>query len=124
MAKRTEVYKCEKCGNIVFVLHGGPGALVCCGEKMILMEPKTADWKNEKHVPAVTKTETGIKVVVGSTIHPMKEEHFIEWIAVTQGDQIYTKFLKPNEAPEAEFPIKGEVVAWEYCNLHGLWKTS
>ena len=29
MAKLKEIYKCEICGNIVEVLHAGPGALVC-----------------------------------------------------------------------------------------------
>jgi superoxide reductase len=33
MAKRLEVYKCEVCGNIIEVLHGGKGELVCCGKK-------------------------------------------------------------------------------------------
>lgn len=27
MAKRMEIYKCEACGNIVEVLHGGEGDL-------------------------------------------------------------------------------------------------
>ncbi len=31
MAKKLEVYKCNVCGNIVEVLHGGEGELVCCG---------------------------------------------------------------------------------------------
>ena len=30
MAAKLEVYKCEKCGNIVEVLHGGAGELVNC----------------------------------------------------------------------------------------------
>ena len=38
MAEVKEIYKCEICGNIVEVLHGGEGALVCCGEEMKKME--------------------------------------------------------------------------------------
>ena len=34
MAERLEVYNCKVCGNIVEVLTGGPGALVCCGQDM------------------------------------------------------------------------------------------
>ena len=35
----------------------------------------------------------------------------------------YRQFLNPGEAPEAFFPVTGEnVVAREYCNLHGQWK--
>jgi len=31
MTKRLEIYKCEICGNIVEMVHGGRGTLVCCG---------------------------------------------------------------------------------------------
>ena len=67
MAERLEVYKCEACGNIVEVLHGGGGELVCCGEAMKLMTENTVDAAKEKHVPAVEKVEGGYKVKVGST---------------------------------------------------------
>jgi superoxide reductase len=30
MAETGEVYKCEICGNVVSVLQGGDGDLVCC----------------------------------------------------------------------------------------------
>ena len=38
---------------------------------MILLSEQTADFKNEKHGPVVEKTGSGIKVTVGSTIHPI-----------------------------------------------------
>ena len=34
MAERFQVYKCELCGNIVEVLHGSDGTLVCCDQEM------------------------------------------------------------------------------------------
>jgi superoxide reductase len=40
MAEKGEVYKCEICGNVVQVLEGGAGELVCCGEPMVLLEKK------------------------------------------------------------------------------------
>lgn len=39
MAKRDEIYKCNICGNVVLVMEGGDGDLVCCGENMHLQEP-------------------------------------------------------------------------------------
>ena len=80
MAKVLEVYKCEKCGNIVEVLAGGPGALVCCGVEMDLLDEQTADFATEKHVPMVEKTDDGFKVTVGSTLHPMEADHYIQGI--------------------------------------------
>jgi superoxide reductase len=37
MATAGEIYKCELCGNVVFVMEGGDGDLVCCGEEMKLL---------------------------------------------------------------------------------------
>ena len=124
MAERLEVYKCEICGNIVEVLHGGKGALVCCGQDMVLQVENTVDAAVEKHVPVVEKTDTGIKVLIGSVPHPMETEHYIEWAQLIAGDVSYRIFLKPGVAPEALFDIPADqVLAREYCNLHGLWKS-
>ncbi len=53
MAERLEVYKCEACGNIVEVLHGGAGELVCCGQPMEKLVENTVDAAKEKHVPVI-----------------------------------------------------------------------
>lgn len=123
MTKRLQVYRCEVCGNIVQVLHEGGGQLVCCDKPMKLMEENTVDAAREKHVPVTEKTESGLKVKVGSAPHPMEEKHYIEWIEIIADGKAYRQFLKPGEAPEAAFGIKAEnVTAREYCSLHGLWK--
>lgn len=123
MAEKLEVYKCEMCGNIVEVLHGGAGSLVCCGQDMVLQKENTTDAAREKHVPVVEKTADGFKVKVGSVAHPMEADHYIEWIEVIADGTAYRKFLNPGDAPEAEFALDAaEVTAREYCNLHGHWK--
>ncbi|NIS60772.1 MAG: desulfoferrodoxin [Proteobacteria bacterium] len=123
MTERLQIYKCEICGNIVEVLHGGKGELVCCGEPMKVFVENTVDAAREKHVPVIERTASGFKVKVGSVPHPMEEKHYIEWIEVIADGEAYRQFLKPGEAPEATFGIPGEkVTAREYCNLHGLWK--
>jgi len=123
MAERLEVYKCDKCGNIVEVLHGGGGELVCCGEPMKLFRENSVDAAKEKHVPVVEKIAGGFKVKVGSVPHPMEEKHYIEWVEVIADGEAYRQFLKPGQAPEASFKIDaGKVTAREYCTLHGLWK--
>jgi superoxide reductase len=123
MAKRLEVYRCEVCGNIVEVLQGGNGQLVCCGKPMKLLLENTTDAAREKHVPVVEKVAGGYKVKVGSVPHPMEEKHYIEWIELVAGDKAYRQFLSPGQAPEAFFSVEAaDVFAREYCNLHGLWK--
>ena len=123
MAERLEVYKCEACGNIIEVLHGGEGELVCCGQPMKLFKENTVDAAKEKHVPVVEKTAEGITVKVGSVAHPMEEKHYIEWIEIIADGAVYRQFLKPGDVPEATFKVTADqVTAREYCSLHGLWK--
>ena len=124
MTKKLQVYKCEKCGNIVEILHEGAGQLVCCDEPMKLMEENTVDAAKEKHVPVIEKTDSGISVKVGSVPHPMEEKHYIEWIELNADGQVYKQFLSPGMKPEVLFKVRAtEAWAREYCNVHGLWKS-
>ena len=126
MAERYSIFKCEACGNIIESLFdGGGGPVTCCGKPAILMEANTVDAAKEKHVPVIEKIPGGYKVKVGSVAHPMEEKHYIMWIELIAGDYCLRKFLKPGEAPEAEFKCDAtNVTAREYCNLHGLWKAT
>jgi len=122
MPNLLEVYKCELCGNIVEVVHGGGSNLVCCGQEMTLQTENTVDASKEKHVPVIEVVNGGVKVKVGSVAHPMEEKHYIEWIEIVADGTAYRQFLKPGEAPEAFFPlIPKALTAREYCNMHGLW---
>ncbi len=124
MAKQLEVYKCELCGNIVEVLHGGPGAMFCCGQPMALQTENTVDAAKEKHVPVIEVGADSITVRIGSVAHPMQDDHYIEWIELLADGKAYRQHLKPGDAPEATFPVSAaQVTAREYCNLHGLWST-
>lgn len=125
MAEKLEVYKCEACGNIVEVLHGGAGELVCCGSPMVLQSENTVDAAKEKHVPVIEKVDGGVKVKVGSVAHPMDEKHYIEWIEIIADGKSYIQFLNPGEAPEATFKVEAsDLKARAYCNLHGHWKAA
>ena len=78
-------------------------------------------------IPRVVTVEGNlVTAAVGSVEHPMVEEHFIQWVALEteRGSQI--KKLLPGEKPQVVFSLaEGEkpVAVYEYCNLHGLWKT-
>ena len=125
--EKLQVYKCDICGNIVFVLHAGAGELVCCGQPMTLLAEKTGGPGSEKHLPVANVADGGLEVKVGSVEHPMEEGHYIEWMEVIAGDEVLRRFLKPGDKPEAKFPLMvqgGEVEVRAYCNKHGLWKTS
>lgn len=117
---------CEHCGNIVEFVKETGVPVMCCGQKMTEMVPGTTDAALEKHVPVVTVDGDKVTVEVGSVEHPMVEEHYIQWIAIetTRGTQRVK--LEYTDKPRAEFKLaEGEsfVAAYEYCNLHGLWKS-
>ena len=124
MPEKLQVYKCELCGNMAEVIHGGAGDLVCCGQPMALLGENSVDAAQEKHVPVIEKVDGGYKVKVGDVPHPMEEKHLIEWIELIAGDKAYRQFLNPGAPPEAFFAIDttAQVSAREFCNLHGLWK--
>jgi len=124
MTERMQVYQCEVCGNIIEVIHEGKGQLVCCGEPMRLLRPKTEDQGYEKHVPVIERTATGILVKVGANPHPMVEDHHIEWIEIIYDGRSQRQFLSAGQKPEAEFCVTGEkILAREHCNVHGLWES-
>lgn len=121
MSNCLEIYKCEICGNIVQVLHSGVGQLVCCNKEMSKLEPKTnEEGITEKHKPIFIEN----KVIVGSVIHPMTEEHHIEFIETISNDKknVQIKFLDCTEEPSMVINNSESEIALEYCNLHGLWQ--
>lgn len=106
---------------------------------------QSADWKNEKHAPAIEVEKSGnnVKIYAGvgkEIAHPNTFEHHISWIKVfVQPDG--AKF--PIEVGSYEFNAHGEeevlsvpavnveiesakggkVYAMSYCNIHGLWES-
>ena len=118
-------FKCEKCGKIVALVNEKPCPTMCCGEEMKELVANTTDAAQEKHVPVYKVDGNVVEVTVGSVAHPMLPEHYIEWIVIATNKGIQKKLLKPGDEPKAEFALlDGEKVtaAYEYCNLHRLWK--
>ncbi len=125
MAQQNEIYVCEMCGNVLEVLDGGDGELVCCGQPMTLQKENTVDASKEKHIPVLKFEENQVSVDVGSVPHPMDANHYIMWIEVQEGNCVKRRFLKPGEAPHASFrTYGGAITVRAYCNLHGLWKAA
>lgn len=116
---------CEHCKNIMTLVQDSGVPVMCCGQKMTELVPGTTDGAAEKHVPAVTVDDRKVSVKVGEVEHPMMEAHYIMFICVETSIGNHIKYLKPGEKPEAEFFLADNeefVAAYEYCNLHGLWK--
>jgi superoxide reductase len=123
MAKLV-VFKCKKCGSMVVKINRGGCSPSCCGEPMSEVRANDTDGAKEKHVPDVAVEDGVVKVKVGSVEHPMLDAHYITFIALETEKGVQCKFLEPGEAPAADFTLVDDkaVTAYEYCNLHGLWK--
>ena len=118
-------YICNHCKNIIGKIHDSGVPVVCCGEKMDELVPNTTDAATEKHVPVIKVDGTSVTVTIGSTLHPMTEEHLIQWVYLETEEGGQRKNLKAGDKPELTFAITpGDRVkaAYAYCNLHGLWK--
>ena len=121
----VKVLKCNHCGNIVTYLVDKGVPVVCCGEKMEVLEPNTSDGAGEKHVPVIKKEGSKVCVEISTVEHPMLEEHSIMFILLETKKGLQRVDLSPGEKPRAEFVLADgdeAVAAYEYCNLHGLWK--
>lgn len=92
--------------------------------------PNTSDGAGEKHVPVISITNNTVTVKVGTISHPMLDAHYITFIAIETElnglPSFQQRWLKPGMDPEAVFELsEGEEAkaVYEYCNLHGLWKS-
>lgn len=82
----------------------------------------SVDASLEKHVPFCEIKDNKVYVTIGEVIHPMGEDHYIEWIAMVKGNKIVKYLLKPNDEPKAIFDYEENSSIYAYCNKHGLWK--
>ena len=124
--KEVKFYRCNHCGNIVEKIIDSKVPVVCCGEPMKELIPNTSDGAGEKHVPVVEITGNKVVVRVGEVDHPMIPAHYIQWVYVVTTDKVMRKDLTSDNSPRAEFVLDENekvVEVYEYCNLHGLWKT-
>ena len=121
-----KIYKCHVCGNIVELLSIGSSDLTCCNEKMTQqIELDFEEGRTEKHKPIIEIKDGEVIVTVGSTLHPMDPDHYIQWIELLTLEGNIKKFLKPGDKPQAIFKISSneKMSSRAYCNLHGLWKS-
>jgi superoxide reductase len=127
MCREPKFYVCKHCGNMVNMLHDSGVKMICCGDEMTELVANTTDAAVEKHVPVITVKDDIVTVTVGSVPHPMTPEHKIVWIYLQteKGEQL--NCVDTQDVAETTFKLTdGDkiIAAYEYCNLHGLWKAT
>ncbi len=125
MCKEQKFYICKHCGNLIGMIEPSGVPIVCCGEKMSELVANTTDAAVEKHVPVVTVNGNLVTVTIGSVAHPMTPEHHISWVYLGTDKGGQRKCLEVDSEPTVTFALTEDetaLEAYEYCNLHGLWK--
>lgn len=116
-------YRCNHCGNIITKLTDKHVPVICCGEEMKEYLPNLTEAAVEKHKPVITEIDGQAYAVVGSVLHPMTPEHYIEWMVVEYKDHEVVKQFAPTDEPKLALSNVEDIVdIHAYCNLHGLWK--
>lgn len=116
-------YKCNGCKSVAMeIVPGENDCVPNYGE----LTANTVEASSEKHLPVVERDGETVTVRVGSVEHPMLEEHYIMRIYVETCKGGFLRNLKPGDEPMAVFQIPADQqikAVYEYCNIHGLWKT-
>ena len=125
MKGKQTFFICETCKNLVGFIENHDVPLECCGSNMTELVPNTVEASGEKHLPEVRVSGNEVHVTVGSVLHPMEEAHHITFIYLETENGGQRKALKVGVEPKASFSLIDDkpVAVYEYCNLHGLWKT-
>lgn len=133
----SRFYLCEVCGNLIEKVEDGGPTPSCCDQEMTALKAGSLDASPEKHVPIITITESPcssalhppikkVHVVVGSKLHPTTEMHYINWIQLQTETGSYRRYLEPGDPTYACFILHKDepvLIAYAYCNLHGLWRS-
>lgn len=121
----TKFFRCNVCGFYAVQIDGHNGPMTCCGASLQELKAGVTDASKEKHIPKVVQNGNIVTVEVGSVMHPQTEEHFIGFVYLqTQNGGQLVKLSK-DKPPVASFAlVDGDkaIAAYEWCNLHGLWK--
>ena len=120
----SRFYICERCGNLVGMIHESGAPIMCCGQPMTKLEAGTVEASREKHIPEVSVDGDRVTVKVGSVLHPMTEDHLIEWVYIRTDRGGQRKSFAAGDEPVVTFALADEkpLEVYAYCNLHGLWK--
>lgn len=111
--KRSKLYVCPICGNVIHAM--GEGAFSCCGLRLPPLEEETSD---RAHRIVVENVENELFI---SLDHLMEKGHFISFIAYVSGNGIQMEKLYPEQSPELRFRKMGHGRIFAFCNRHGLF---
>ncbi len=111
--RRSRLYVCPVCGNIVHSMGSLP--VSCCGITLPPLEPETPD---DEHAVRWERIENEFYI---TSAHPMTKAHFISFVAYCTEDRFELVKLYPEGEMQALFQNRGRGTLLWYCNHHGLF---
>ena len=122
--KELIFYRCEICGNLACMVVSSGMTPSCCGHTMTRLKENVSDGVAEKHVPVIRQNGSNITISIGEIAHPMRSNHYIEWVVLLTDRGKYFQELTVDGATDVEFTVgltEKVLAAYAYCNIHGLW---
>ena len=101
-------YICNHCGNVIGLIEDSGVNVECCGEPMEQFETYDTEKGSEKHLPVVDVNNNSVKVTVGSVLHPMEDDHRINWVYLQTDRGGHRKCLFAGENPTTSFTLDDE----------------
>lgn len=117
------LYKCNDTGLMFEDINNSDNGLELsfCAIKGFIPKEKE-EGLTEKHIPVYKRQGNDLIVTIGSTPHPMTQEHRIEYVELETNKGFYRK--SPNKDPMVTFKLEDDeevLNVYSFCNLHGLW---
>ena len=111
--RKIQFYVCSECGNII--TSTGEAAINCCGKKLSPLDMKKAE-EQQKLKVEIIENEYYV-----SSNHEMKKEHYIDFVAVINGDSLILRKQYPEWDLSTRIPKLGHGQLVWHCNKHGLF---
>lgn len=112
--KKTKLYFCPKCGNIVASTNDL--VINCCGSRLTELSV-SEDCDVSREDIKIQYVEDDIFVTVD---HDMEKSHFISFIAYVTCDKLTINKLYPEQEACARFKRYGHGIIYALCNKHGM----
>ena len=110
--KKTKLYVCPDCGNIL--TSTSEAEVSCCGRRLKPLSPAQEDQEHQLNFQIID----GEYYITFS--HEMTKSHYISFVAYISYDRFFIVKLYPEQNGEIRFPILRGGKLYFFCNQHGL----
>lgn len=111
--KKIQFYCCPQCGNIITAT--GAASISCCSKRMKAL---VAEKATQSHQLNIEHVEDELFI---SSVHEMRKEHYISFVAYVTGDKVFIVKQYPEWNLQLRFHKLGHGKLYFHCSSHGLF---